>query len=93
MTVTGQRTVEPQVADLGTLADTAEESAHTLAAAAGGAVQVSGNGNLVILGIERTGEGSLVFGSANQAVALGTIGSIVNICGYHGIGSVVAGIN
>ena len=93
VSVTHQRTGQPEVTDLGAFAHAAEESAHTLTAAAGIAVQVGGNGNLVILCIERTGEGRTVIGAANQAVALGTVGCVVDVGSHHGTGAEVSAIN
>ena len=93
VTVTCQSTIQPQVADLGTFTDTAEESTHTLTSAAGVAVQIGSNGNLVVLGIEGTCKGCLVLGSTDKGITIGAVSSVVNVCCHLGAASIVACIH
>ena len=98
--VTRQGAVQPQVADLGSLAQTAEETAHTLSTSAGVAVQVGSNGNLVTLCIERAYIGvcelhiaNLLADAADEAVAVGAVSRVVNVCRHDGIQTILAGIH
>ena len=98
--VTSQGTIQPQVADLGSFAQTAEETAHTLGTSAGVAVQVGGNGNLVVLCIKRTNVSicelhvvDLLADATNEGVTIGSIRTIINVGGYYGAGAVVSRIH
>ena len=98
--VTRQGSVEPQVADLGAFAQTAEEAAHTLGAPAGGAIEVGGNGNLVALCIERAYVGicelhvvDLLADAADKSVAVGAVSGIIDVGSHHSIQVIPTGIH
>ena len=93
MSVTHQRTGQPEVTDLGAFAHAAEESAHTLTAAAGATFQVGSDGHLVVLTVKRAREGRFVTGTADQGIAVSAVSSIVNIVCQLGAASVVTGVH